>query len=492
MAKGAAWMVAFKFIERTLGLVSTVILARVLIPDDFGVVAMAMSVVALLELVSMFSFDVALIQDQDAGRPQFDTAWTFNVLVKGATALAVVGLAYPASAFYGEPRLVLVVMLLSLGLFVQGFENIGVVFFRKDMQFHRDFGFLLGKKLAAFLVTVPLAIMLRSYWALVVGILTGRIAGVLLSYVVQSYRPRFSLVARRQLFNFSKWLLINNYIDFFNTRAGDFIIGRIAGAGALGVYAVSYEISTMPTTQLAFPINRAVFPGYAKSSRDPEALRRGYLDVIGMIVLFAIPAGVGVAVLAEPIVQVFLGGGRWLAGVPIIQMLAIYGVLSAVQTNNGYVFLAVGKPRMITLLAGVFLLLMVPLVATLTLKHGLVGAAWGFLAAGLIMLPINYALLFREIGLSVSRYVSRVWRPLSATAAMYATVAGGITMMGPAEQVQGWMLRLVGGTVVGAAVYFAVLLGTWKLAGSPSGAESTLLGAIRERLRRRGRAPAGS
>ena len=104
MAKGAAWMVAFKFIERTLGLVSTMILARLLILEDFGVVAMAMSVVALLEMISMFSFDVALIQDQDAGRPQFDTAWTFNVLVKGATAFAVLGLAYPASAFYGEPR----------------------------------------------------------------------------------------------------------------------------------------------------------------------------------------------------------------------------------------------------------------------------------------------------------------------------------------------------------------------------------------------------
>lgn len=163
MAAGAVWMVGFKLLDRSLGLISTLILARVLVPQDFGVVAMAMSFVALLELATAFGFDVALIQKQTRDRNHWDTAWTFNVLLGLSVAVAMVSGAPYVADFYRQDALEHVIRALAIGSMVQGFENIGVVAFRTEMRFDREFRFLISKKLVAFAVTIPAALILDSY-----------------------------------------------------------------------------------------------------------------------------------------------------------------------------------------------------------------------------------------------------------------------------------------------------------------------------------------
>src|SRR5215207_6316120 len=137
IAVGAAWMVLAKLLERGLGLISSLILVRLLAPSDFGIVAMAMSLIALLELFSSIGLDTVLIQRRDATRSHFDTAWTLNQLTSAAVALLLLAVALPAAAFYREPRLVPVIAVFAFAAAIQGFENIGVVSFRKDLQFDR-------------------------------------------------------------------------------------------------------------------------------------------------------------------------------------------------------------------------------------------------------------------------------------------------------------------------------------------------------------------
>ena len=124
IAKGAAWMVLFRLLDRMIGIVSTVILARLLIPADFGLVAMAMSIIALIELATAFSFEIALIQKQDPQREHFDTAWTLNILIAVAGALLTAAVAYPAASFYGDPRLGPVMFAIGGAWLISGFENI--------------------------------------------------------------------------------------------------------------------------------------------------------------------------------------------------------------------------------------------------------------------------------------------------------------------------------------------------------------------------------
>ena len=127
MAAGAAWMILFRLTERSIGFISTLILARLLVPDDFGLVAMATSILAALELLGAFSFDMALIQNQAATRKHYDTAWTFEVLFGVIKCALLLALSVPAAAFYGEPRITAVMQVLALCTLLQGFDNIGVV-----------------------------------------------------------------------------------------------------------------------------------------------------------------------------------------------------------------------------------------------------------------------------------------------------------------------------------------------------------------------------
>src|SRR6188768_753300 len=186
IAAGALWMVLAKLLERSLGLISSLFLVRLLAPADFGIVAMAMSLIALLELFSAFGLDSVLIQNRAATDAHFHTAWTLNVIAACVAGVILAALAIPASLFYQEPRLVPVILVFALASAVQGLENIGVVMFRKDLQFDREFRYLLAKKLIGFAITVPLAFWLRDFWALVYGILISRFIIVAYSYMVHS------------------------------------------------------------------------------------------------------------------------------------------------------------------------------------------------------------------------------------------------------------------------------------------------------------------
>jgi PST family polysaccharide transporter len=253
MAKGAAWMILMRLVERGIGFASMLLLARLLVPADFGLVAMAMSVFAFLEVMGSFSFDMALIQNQRAGRTHFDTAWTLTVMYGAVSAIALAALAVLAAGFFGEPRLVAIFFALGSGAFLQSFENVGIVAFQKDLDFRKEFNFRILKKVVGFVVTIVLAFTLRNYWALVFGLLTSRIIGVPLSYALHPFRPRFSLVSVKELWHFSAWMLLNNVVVYAAVNGYDFIIGRMAGATSLGLYSIAYEISNLPTTELVTP-----------------------------------------------------------------------------------------------------------------------------------------------------------------------------------------------------------------------------------------------
>jgi hypothetical protein len=314
MATGALWMVLAKLAERSLGFISTLILARVLVPHDFGIVAMAMTFVALAEMLGAFGFDATLIQKQTTERAHWDTAWTFDIILGVVVALVLTLGAHPVAAFFKEPALVQVLPVLALGSVALGFQNIGVVAFRAEMRFDREFRFQIAKKLIGFVITVPLAIKLDSYWALVIGQTTGRFVATALSYWVHPYRPRLSLAGAADLFGFSKWLLAINTISYLKERSSDWVIGRLAGPASLGAFNVSYELASLPSTELIAPINRAVFPAYAKLAKEsPEALRVEYLSVIAMIMLIAAPAVLGLAAVAPLLVPVMLGP-NWSSG----------------------------------------------------------------------------------------------------------------------------------------------------------------------------------
>jgi O-antigen/teichoic acid export membrane protein len=489
MAAGASWMILLRLAVRGLGFINTMILVRLLIPADFGIVAMAMSVIAILEIFGAFNFDVALIQKQDAERKHFDTAWTFNLLFGFCAAVSLVVLASPVAQFYNEARLQPVLVALGFAPLIRGLENIGVVTFRKELTFRKEFLYRGLEKLSAICVTIPLAFYWRNYWALVAGILLSQAIGVGLSYVMQPYRPRPSLKAWGELFHFSKWLFLNNLSTVLRFRLSDFIIGKLGGVTGLGFYTVGYEISNLPTTELVAPINRAVFPGYSRLSYDLCALRQGYLNVVAMIALISMPAGIGIAATADLFVPVLLGA-KWTTIIPLIEILAIYGVLTAMQTNTFSVYWALGKPEIAPIFSFVFLAIFVPLLIVLTKAYWLMGAAWSMVITSAILLPINYAFVFRLLQLRLQVFFAHVWRPLVGSLSMYVVVRAFIQVVDGtrASSMFGMIGLFLMAVLIGAVMYTVTVLILWRLAGSPDGSEyivsSKLLDCLRLKLPR--------
>jgi O-antigen/teichoic acid export membrane protein len=470
IAKGAAWMVAFKMLDNALGLVSTLVLARMLAPQDFGLVSMSMVLLAAMTLLMSFSFDIQLIQNPNAERKHFDTAWTFNVMFATGCGILMVLLAPATASFYREPRLELILYVMAAGFVLQGFSNIGTVKFRREMRFDREFKFLLSKRMSSLLVTIPLAIYLRNYWALVIGQLAGTVLSLVMSYVVSSYRPRFSLAAKGEMFHGSAWLMVNNFIHFVHNRAPTFVIARLSGAGSVGVYSIAAEISLLPSNELVAPINRAAFPGYAKAAHDMDKLRDSFLKVIASIALIALPAGIGIVSVAELLVPAALGW-KWVAAIPIIQLLAVYGIIKALQTNISYIYLVLGMTKRITLITSIQVLIQTAALIPGVYYYGVLGAAWSYLGTSILLIPLNQYLVAQCLSLSATRFCRELMRPLIASLTMMAVVVAIKSQLVLRQETLDYLLALLLCAATGALVYVLTMYILWRIAGQPQGAE---------------------
>lgn len=466
-------MVAFRMVDRSLGVISTAVLARLLVPADFGVVAMAMSVIGLIELATAFSFEIALIQNPKPERVHYDTAWTLNFLLATAGAIVTVILAYPAAAFYGEPRLVHVMYAIGAAWLISGFENIGTVNFRRRMDFKREFKFLAYKRMGSFFVAIAAAVVLRSYWALVIGTITGRTVGVLLSYLMEPFRPRLSVAASRQMFGFSGWLLISNVAGVVLGKIPQFFVGRMFGAQVLGAYTVGAEIAQLAHTELVAPINRAMIPGYSRLSNNIEEFRRICIDSAAGILLVVLPATVGIATVAGPAVRVLLGD-QWHDAVPVIQVLAFTGAVNAIVSNNSAAYVALGRPYLSAAILISRLVVLAPLLFILSRSLGLMGIIYAEFVGAAASLFVSYPLLFKQLKIPLRGYVSALWRPVVASAIMGTVVHALIQSLGQGPELATAMRNLAICVPSGALIYAFAIWGLWRLSGRPDSVEKSL------------------
>jgi len=482
-------MVALRLSDRAIGLVSLFVLARLLIPADFGLVALANSMIALIALMGGFGFETALIQNQRAEKAHFDTVFTFNVLFGLAMAAALAALAKPTAQFYEDDRIVNVVLVLACARLIAAFQNVGLVYFRKDLAFDKEFRFVFFRRvLVTFAVTLPLAFYFRDYRALVVGTLVGSVVGLVLSYYLHPYRPSFGLRAWRELFGFSKWMLATNVVRVVSGRAADFIIGRLAGVGALGIFSLSREIAMLPSSELAAPMNRAVFSGYARLSDDLAALRQGYLKVVSVLSLVVLPAGVGLCLVASPMVHLLLGQ-KWLEAIPIIRILAVEGVLVVGLSTAHYIYLSIGQPQKLTGVLGMQAVVSIALMLILIPRYGLVGAALARIAASILTAPINLKIVARVLEMPLLNVFIAVRRPLMATAMMSVAVlllqSAWTSVVTPAALAA----HLAASVLLGMCAYALAIFCLWHIAGHPDGAERFILQRVQSlspKLRRTG------
>jgi O-antigen/teichoic acid export membrane protein len=484
IARGATWMLLFRLTDRGLAFFSTIILARVLVPADFGLVAMAMSVIALIELTGAFSLEVALIQRPSPTRQYYDTTWTLRMFFGVFGALGTAAMAYPAAQFYADDRIPAIMFVLAVNWLIGSVENIGVVNFRRDLDFRREFYFLISKRLAAMPVTLTLAIAFHTYWALIVGTLVGTAMTVILSYTMQSYRPRFSLAASRELMSFSVWLFIFNLLAFLQARLPHFVIGRTLGAEPLGIFTVATDFAALASSEITAPINRAVMPGLSRMAEGAGGIQEGMKQVTAAVLLITLPAAFGLVAIAEPLVLTLLGG-QWLGAVPVLQVLAFAGALHTITANNHSAYLAAAKARVSVIISGTFVLVLIPLLFAFK-TQGVVGVALAHLGAMASAVGVSIALMRRHIGTTFGTLLQVAWRPFLAASLMGAAVFWldqnhfGLGIEPPPY------VRLVAGAIAGVVLYVPLVISLWLVSGRGDGPEAYLVDRALAALRRTG------
>src|SRR5260370_11415081 len=263
---GVSWNISSSLIEQLIGFVRSVVLARLLAPEDFGLCVMALIIVAALNALTTIGLNQTIVANKfdtkDELKAHLDTVWSAELIRSLVVALLVSASAFPMSRFYGQAQLSVIIPILGLITLVQGFQNIGLVILRKEISFARIFWYELATNVAGIALTVVLAVVMRNVWALVFGLLLTAALGAILSYIFHSYLPRFAFekIALRGALNLGKFSLVIAVASYVTTMADNVMVGRLLGTGALGNYSLAYNVASAPISVLVFFLAKCFFP----------------------------------------------------------------------------------------------------------------------------------------------------------------------------------------------------------------------------------------
>lgn len=466
-ATGAGWLYAYRWLERLLDFLAIVVLARLLAPDDFGLVAIAASFATIVEGLSAFDVDKALIRTRDDDRALYDTAWTLSVLRGLLAALAM----WAVAPWVVDSRMATVLRVLAVGPILNGLRNPRFVTFERELVYSKLAVLTVVAKVISVVAMLVAAAASRSYWALVVGQLAYALVGTVLSYLLQPYRPVISLARVSTLAAFSGWLTLASVVTTLSMETDKLLVGWLVGVTDAGLYFMTQRVGVLPTQELLSPLLRILFPAFSDLGGDVPRLRRAAGESINALSSLSLPAGFGFALVAAEFVPLVLGQ-QWAPIVPLLVVLVPYLGLRSTLSMTLPCVLALGRTRLLFQVSTAYALVHVPVFVAGTAMFGLPGAIGSIVVAGVLYWSLNAWLLHTLLGISLGQILRQLRRPLAATALMVAAVAG-LAAVSPlaALAANAPALSLVVKVVVGGAVFVGALYAIWRLEGRPAGFE---------------------
>ena len=468
---GAGWLYGHRWIERLLDFAAVVVLARMLSPGDFGLVAVAASVVAIVEGVGAFGIDKALIRSRDDDRELYDSAWTLSVLRGLVSAAIMAGI----SLLLSDDRIARVLLALAWAPVFTGFANPRFVTFERDLVYSRFAVLTLGAKVASVTATLAVAFALRSYWALVIGLLVNGFASMVLSYGLRPYMPRISFARFHALFAFGGWLTLTSTVTALSMETDRIIVGRLLGIPEAGLYDMTQRVGVLPTRELLSPLQRLLLPAFSQWIDDLPRLRRAVCESVNVLASLGLPAGFGFALIAGDFVPLLLGP-QWTPIVPLLMILVPYLGLRSTLSMTLPCVLALGDTRLLFRVSVVYALVHVPVFIAGTAIFGLPGAIWSIVAAGAFYIYLNVWMLKRALAIPAGDILAQMRRPLAATAVMCLAVGALVaaTPLALAPETGSW-ISAAAKLTVGFVAWGASQYGMWRYEGRPPGIERRLV-----------------
>ena len=464
---GALWSVGARWSIKALGFVSTLIMARLLVPADYGVVAMAMLVVGLSQSLFDFGAATALLRKGVVSKSEIDSAWTLRLLEGLIAGVVLIGISSLAATLFKEPRIEYVLWVLAACVATAGAGNMGAVLAQKEFNFPLDFKLNIIGKILGVMATVVAGFLLKDYRALVIGVATGYIGGFFLSYFMHPYRPSWDTSKVAEIWAVTKWLTLSNVAGFFLRKTDELIAARIGSTGEYGLYNVGADLGQLPTGELGPAMLRAFLPVLSSIQDDVARTNQAVLKTLSAVNTITLPVGLGFAAVATP-ATVLLLGAQWLGAAQFVALFALAGVvqfaaspLSTLLTLRGHTRL---QNHIVWAEFAVFVLCSLVLVPQLHLP----GLVWARIAASGVNAMVTALCASLYCQLALSAMVKVLLRPTLGAVGMYLLV--NLTMQFLSGSA--WSLAIC--ITLGALAYTSWTFFTWFAADRPEGLESTI------------------
>ena len=424
VARGLMWTLLDTWGSQLLALVIFIILARLLEPEDFGLVALASVFVALGQLFVDQGLGDAIVQRRSLTRRQLDTAFWASLATGAILTGAGVLLAAPTATLLGDPRLEPILQVLSLVFVIAAFDSIQLALMRREMNFRAIALRRLGAVAVGGIVGIGLAFAGFGAWALVAQTLASDVVAVAMLWRVSPWRPSFSFSRAdfRSLFGFGIKVVSTDLLTFISRNSDNLLIGVFLGPVALGYYAVAFRILDTSQVLLVAAARRLVFPVFSRLQHDADRVRRAYIRLSRSSSALTLPGYIGLALVArEAIVVIF--GQKWADSATTASILFAIGPVLTIQAFSSAVWNGVGKPdvtlrfRLITTVTNV-----IGFLVAVLLFGTIVAVAVAYALRGYLLLPLNLYWMRRYAGVPVSQQLGQLRGVIGATVAMAAAV----------------------------------------------------------------------
>ncbi len=385
---GVGWSLGSQVVVQVTRVAVGIALARLLTPDEFGVAAMALSFAGLLTIFTDLSLGAALIQRARITESDRSTVFWTTMAVGVALTAAGIGVSQLVADFFGRPEVARLFAFLSLGFILSALSLTQTALLMRELAFRSLQLREVAATLAGAVVGVGLAAAGFGAWAIAAQSVAAGAASAVLLWTLSPWRPRmtFSLESLRDIGGFGIKLFASRLLAFANLNVDNLLVGRFLGAGALGAYALAYNVMFTPILRVAQPIQQVVFPAYARMQDDAARLGAAWLRSKRLSAALLAPAFLGMLVAAPDLVPVVLGG-KWRAAVPVLQLLCCAGVAHTLVTLNWSVLQARGRAGTLLRLNAVVSLVTVA-AFVVGLRWGIVGVAGSFaVAKWLLVVP---------------------------------------------------------------------------------------------------------
>lgn len=399
----------------------TIVLARLLQPEDFGIVALSAVFVGCVGLFGGLGMGSAIIQRQNINDDYLSTSFWVSIVAGIGIALVLIAISPFAAKFYDKDIIKYIIMVSSIGFLLGSFTSIHTTILTKRLEFNKLAFIAITTQVISGITSISIAVMGFGVWSLVFGGLVAQALLIPIVWYMVKWRPRFLFIKKcfKDLFGFSSNLLAFNLFNYFARNFDNLIIGKILGAQALGYYSMAYSMMMKPLQHISWAIGRVLFPAFSGIQDDKARVRSAYIKVIRSISLITFPMMIGLMIVAREFILTCYGT-KWEPVIIPLQLLCIVGALQSTGTTVGTIFNSQGRSDL-TLKWGLFASTIYIIAFLVGIRWGLIGLIIAYISVGIPMWPLSHYFANRLISLNMGTFFKALF-PATACSILMAVV----------------------------------------------------------------------